>query len=49
MDGLVQLVQRARAGDETAAPFLVSLYGERLLGYAKRTHPTSLTWTGSSL
>lgn len=40
MDELAsQLIERARAGDESAAPFLVSLYGERLLGYARAIAP----------
>jgi len=37
-----QLVERARRGDASAAPFLVSCYGERLLGYA-RSHAPDLT------
>ncbi len=39
-----QLVERARRGDPSAAPFLVSCYGERLLGYA-RSHAPDLTDT----
>lgn len=36
------LVARAKRGDPSAGPFLVSLYGERLLGYA-RAHAPDLT------
>ena len=34
-----ELVDRARRGDASAAPFLVSCYGERLLGYARAHAP----------
>ena len=37
-----ELVGRARRGDPSAAPFLVSCYGERLLGYA-RSHAPDLS------
>jgi RNA polymerase sigma factor (sigma-70 family) len=36
------LIDRATKGDPSAGPFLVSLYGERLLGYA-RAHAPDLT------
>lgn len=43
MDELAaQLVLRAKAGDETVAPLLVSLYGESLLGFA-RSHAPDLS------
>lgn len=40
----VELVAKARRGDPSAAPFLVSCYGERLLGYA-RSHAPDLSDT----
>ena len=44
MDGDLEqdLVNKARRGDPSAAPFLVSCYGERLLGYA-RAHARDLS------
>ena len=41
MDGdlEVELIESARRGDPSAAPFLVSCYGERLLGYARAHAP----------
>jgi RNA polymerase sigma factor (sigma-70 family) len=36
------LVEKARRGDSSAAPFLVSQFGERLLGYA-RSHAPDLS------
>lgn len=34
-----ELVEKARRGDTSAAPFLVSCFGERLLGYARAHAP----------
>ena len=34
-----ELVAKARHGDPSAAPFLVSCFGERLLGYARGHAP----------
>ena len=34
-----ELLEKARRGDPSAAPFLVSCYGERLLGYARAHAP----------
>lgn len=34
-----ELLEKARRGDSSAAPFLVSCYGERLLGYARAHAP----------
>lgn len=41
MDGDLEaeLVEKARRGDTSAAPFLVSCFGERLLGYARAHAP----------
>lgn len=41
MDGDLEaeLVEKARRGDASAAPFLVSCFGERLLGYARAHAP----------
>lgn len=41
MDGELEaeLVAKARRGDASAAPFLVSCFGERLLGYARAHAP----------
>src|SRR6202034_3619686 len=37
-----ELVTKAKIGDPSAPPFLVSLYGEKLLGFA-RAHAPDLT------
>jgi RNA polymerase sigma factor (sigma-70 family) len=44
MDGDLErdLIEKARRGDPSAAPFLVSCYGERILGYA-RAHARDLS------
>src|SRR6266545_395192 len=41
MDGDLEaeLVDKARRGDPSAAPFLVSCFGERLLGFARAHAP----------